>query len=57
MVLPNGNATGTGVSDGWENFTKDLMNSLIPYIEKIILFILIPSIVLLLDSPWVVANH
>ncbi|HEX3044977.1 MAG TPA: malectin domain-containing carbohydrate-binding protein [Bacillota bacterium] len=33
-VLPNGNATGTGVSDGWENFTKDLLNSLIPYVEK-----------------------
>jgi endo-1,4-beta-xylanase len=34
LVLPNGNATGNGVSDGWENFTKDLLDSLIPYIEK-----------------------
>ncbi len=34
LVLPNGNATGSGVSDGWENFTKDLMNSLVPYIES-----------------------
>lgn len=34
IVFPNGNATGTGISDGWENFTKDLVNSLIPYIEK-----------------------
>lgn len=34
LVLPNGNATGTGVSDGWENFTKDLTGSLIPYIES-----------------------
>ncbi|MGB8451625.1 MAG: endo-1,4-beta-xylanase [Anaerocolumna sp.] len=34
LVLPNGNATGTGVSDGWENFTKDLINSLVPYIES-----------------------
>ena len=34
LVLPNGNATGTGISDGWTNFTNDLLNSLIPYIEK-----------------------
>lgn len=34
LVLPNGNATGTGVRDGWENFTKDLINSLVPYIES-----------------------
>lgn len=34
LVLPNGNATGSGVSDGWENFTKDLTGSLIPYIES-----------------------
>ncbi len=34
VVLPNGNATGTGISDGWTNFTKDLIGSLIPYIEK-----------------------
>ena len=33
-VLPNGNATGSGVSDGWENFTNDLLNSLIPYVER-----------------------
>ena len=33
-VLPNGNATGNGVSDGWTNFTKDLTDSLIPYIES-----------------------
>lgn len=33
-VLPNGNATGNGVSDGWSNFTKDLIGSLIPYIES-----------------------
>ena len=34
LVLPNGNATGSGVRDGWENFTKDLINSLVPYIES-----------------------
>ncbi|WP_313073335.1 sialate O-acetylesterase [Lacrimispora sp.] len=34
LVLPNGNATGNGVRDGWENFTKDLTNSLVPYIES-----------------------
>ena len=33
VVLPYGNATGGG-GDGWENFTKDLLNSLMPYIEK-----------------------
>ncbi len=33
-VLPNGNATGTGVSDGWTNFTRDLIDSLIPYVES-----------------------
>jgi endo-1,4-beta-xylanase len=31
---PNTNATGTGISDGYENFTDDLINSLIPYIES-----------------------
>nr|WP_114298306.1 carbohydrate-binding protein [Anaerobacterium chartisolvens] len=34
IVSPNTNATGTGISDGYENFTKDLINSLIPYIES-----------------------
>lgn len=34
LVLPNGNATGGGASDGWENFTKDLIGSLIPYVES-----------------------
>ncbi|CUH92940.1 non-reducing end alpha-L-arabinofuranosidase family hydrolase [Herbinix luporum] len=34
LVLPNGNASGNGVADGWENFTKDLINSLIPYVES-----------------------
>ncbi|HEX3029728.1 MAG TPA: carbohydrate-binding protein, partial [Clostridia bacterium] len=33
LVLPNGNATASGV-DGWENFTKDLFDNLIPYIES-----------------------
>jgi len=33
IVMPNGNATG-GSGDGWENFTKDLTGSLIPYIDK-----------------------
>lgn len=33
-VLPNGNATGSGISDGWTNFTSDLINSLIPYVES-----------------------
>jgi predicted alpha/beta superfamily hydrolase len=31
---PNTNAAGTGISDGYENFTDDLINSLIPYIES-----------------------
>jgi enterochelin esterase-like enzyme len=34
LVLPNGNATGTGITSGWENFTNDLLNCLIPYIES-----------------------
>ena len=34
IVMPNGNASGNGVSDGWENFTKDLTGSLIPYIDS-----------------------
>ncbi|HEX3047038.1 MAG TPA: malectin domain-containing carbohydrate-binding protein, partial [Bacillota bacterium] len=34
LVLPNGNATGTGISDGWSNFTNDLLNCLMPYIES-----------------------
>ena len=34
LVLPNGNASGNGVADGWENFTKYLINSLIPYVES-----------------------
>ncbi len=34
LVLPNGNASGGGASDGWENFTKDLFDNLIPYIES-----------------------
>jgi len=33
LVLPYGNAQAPGV-DGWENFTKDLLESLIPYIES-----------------------
>jgi enterochelin esterase-like enzyme len=33
-VLPNGNATASGVSDGWTNFTKDLIGSLMPYVES-----------------------
>lgn len=33
LVLPYGNASAGGV-DGWENFTKDLLESLIPYIES-----------------------
>jgi enterochelin esterase-like enzyme len=34
LVLPNGNADEGGSSDGWENFTNDLINCLIPYIES-----------------------
>ncbi len=34
VVLPNGNATASGVSDGWTNFTKDLTGSLMPYVES-----------------------
>lgn len=34
LVSPNTNATGTGISDGYENFTKDLINCIIPYIES-----------------------
>lgn len=33
IVMPNGNASGNGVGDGWENYTKDLLYSLIPAIE------------------------
>jgi enterochelin esterase-like enzyme len=34
IVMPNCNASGTGISDGYENLTNDLINCLIPYIEK-----------------------
>jgi enterochelin esterase-like enzyme len=34
IVMPNCNASGTGISDGYENFTNDLINCLIPYVEK-----------------------
>jgi len=34
IVMPNCNAAGSGISDGYENLTKDLINSLMPYIEK-----------------------
>ncbi len=34
IVTPNTNAAGTGISDGYENFTKDLINCLIPYVES-----------------------
>ncbi len=34
IVAPNTNATGAGIGDGYENFTKDLINSLIPYVES-----------------------
>jgi enterochelin esterase-like enzyme len=34
IVMPNCNASGTGISDGYENFTNDLIDSLIPYVEK-----------------------
>lgn len=33
VVMPNANATGTGVSDGYVNFKNDLLKSLIPYVE------------------------
>ncbi len=34
IVTPNTNAAGPGIGDGYENFTKDLINCLIPYIES-----------------------
>lgn len=34
VVSPNTNATGEGISDGYENFTKDLIQCLVPYIEN-----------------------
>ena len=34
IVTPNTNAEGPGIGDGYENFTKDLINCLIPYIES-----------------------
>ncbi|PJI10546.1 MULTISPECIES: alpha/beta hydrolase [Clostridium] len=34
MVMPNCNATGPGVSDGYENFAKDLTNNLKPYVQS-----------------------
>ncbi len=34
VVIPNANATGAGISDGYLNFKNDLLNSLIPYIES-----------------------
>ncbi len=34
VVMPNANATGTGISDGYANFKNDLLKSLIPYVES-----------------------
>ncbi|MDS0527338.1 alpha/beta hydrolase-fold protein [Clostridium sp. SHJSY1] len=34
IVMPNCNASGAGINDGYENLTNDLKNSLIPYVEK-----------------------
>ncbi|HEY8463109.1 MAG TPA: cellulose binding domain-containing protein [Bacillota bacterium] len=34
IVMPNCNASGTGIADGYENFTRDLIDCLIPYVEK-----------------------
>ncbi len=34
VVIPNANATGAGISDGYLNFKADLLNSLIPYVES-----------------------
>ena len=34
IVSPNTNAEGEGIGDGYENFTNDLINCLIPYIES-----------------------
>lgn len=34
LVSPNTNAEGAGISDGYENFTKDLIYNLVPYMEK-----------------------
>ena len=33
VVSPNTNATGNGISDEYENFTKDLVEKLVPYID------------------------
>ena len=33
VVSPNTNATGNGISDEYENFTKDLVENLVPYID------------------------
>lgn len=34
IVSPNTNAEGEGVWDGYENFTKDLIENLVPYMEQ-----------------------
>ena len=34
IVSPNTNAEGAGVGDGYENFTKDLIENLVPYMEQ-----------------------
>ena len=34
VISPNTNATGTGINDGYENFTKDLVENLVPYIDE-----------------------
>lgn len=33
VISPNTNATGTGINDGYENFTKDLVENLVPYVD------------------------
>ena len=34
VISPNTNAEGEGISDGYGNFTNDLINCLVPYIEQ-----------------------
>ncbi len=34
VVSPNTDATGAGINDGYENFTKDLVQNLVPYVDE-----------------------
>ena len=59
VVMPNANipAQKRDMSDLMDNFTNDLMGSIIPFIESIIVVSLIRTIVLLEVCQWVASKR